>query len=242
MRAMSKERDIDDILESLNQLLREGESHNDDHVEEDISVEEIEAKLHELDEEIGELESEPILSEPPAEAADEAAPESGPEPESEPDPEPVWEQDAYDGPSDFDGYSDEEEAEDEEEEPAGSPISIQRVVLTEEMLVNNPQGNLLTIRSAHGPSSAEAADMSATGSRAASAAQESDRYEPAGEAHRQLHVDHRHLEQLLEQVADDVMQQLRHELPILIRRSLYHHLAEMSKEQDGEGHEENSEE
>jgi hypothetical protein len=230
MRPMSKERDIDDILDSLNQLLREGESHNDDHVEEDISAEEIEAKLHELDEEIDKLESEPLQPEETEETVDETTSES------DADSESIREQNENDTAVDPDEPSDEEE----DEEPAGSPISIQRVVLTEKMLINNPQGNLLSAASGRGPSSAGAGRVgvgSATESETASE-------EQTGEApHTLLHVDHHHLEQLLEQVADDVIRQLQHELPALIKRSLYHHLAQMRDAGQAEtDREENSEE
>jgi hypothetical protein len=224
MRPMSKERDIDDILDSLNQLLREGESHNDDHVEEDISAEEIEAKLHELDEEIDKLESEPLQPEETEETVDETTSESDTDsesgPESESDSESIREQNENDATVDPDEPSDEEE----DEEPAGSPISIQRVVLTEEMLVNNPQGNLLSTALDRSSSSTEADRVdveSATGGETVSE-------EQAGEvSHTLLHIDHHHLEQLLEQVADDVIRQLQHELPILIKRSLHHHLVQM---------------
>lgn len=227
MRPMSKERDIDDILDSLNQLLREGESHNDDHVEEDISLEELEVKLHELDEEIDELKNEPLLPDEPVETVDEAT--------SEPEPESIQEQNEDSVPADPDRALDEEE----DEEPAESPISIQRVVLTEEMLVNNPQGNLLSTGSGRGLSSTETDRVDVESVTKDEAVSEEQTEEVS---HTLLHVDHHHLEQLLEQVADDVIHQLQHELPVLIKRSLYHHLGQMSKEQDDEGHEENSEE
>ncbi len=216
MRPMSKDRDIDDILDSLNQLLREGESHNDDHVEEEASLEDLEARLHELDEEIDQLENEPPLPDEPVETADEAT--LDPEPES--DSEPIPEQNEHDVPAEPDTALDEEE----DEEAAGSPISIQRVVLTEEMLINNPQGNLLSMGSGRGPSSAEAGRVDVESVAESPTAPEEQAGEPP---HTLLHVDHHHLEQLLEQVADDVIHQLQHELPTLIKRSLYHHLAQI---------------
>ncbi len=234
MRPMSKERDIDDILDSLNQLLREGESHNDDHVEEDISLEDIEAKLLELDEEIDELKSEPLQPDEPVETVDETTSESDSEPD--PDSEAIREENENDVAVDPDGPLDEEE----DEEPAGSPISIQRVVLTEEMLINNPQGNLLSTALDRGPSSAEADRVDVESATEDQTASE----EQAGKApHTLLHVDHHHLEQLLEQVADDVIRQLQHELPTLIKRSLSHHLAQMRDAGQPEtDREENSEE
>lgn len=239
---MSTGRDIDDILDSLNQLLREGESHNDDHVEEDISPEELEAKLHELDKEIDELEGAPLLPDEPVETVDEATlkPDSEPEPgsksKSKSKSEPIRKQNENNVMADPDGYLDEEE----DEEPAGSPISIQRVVLTEEMLINNPQGNLLSAGSGRGPSSAEAGRVNAESVTEPLTASK----EQAGEvSHTLLHVDHHHLEQLLEQVADDVILQLQHELPALIKRSFYHRLAQVRDTGQVEtDREENSEE
>ena len=204
---MSKERDIDDILDSLNQLLREGESHNDDHEDEDISTEEIEAQLHELDEEGGGPESKPVLSDHAAEETGENEADSESESERVSDPAPAGE---LDGDDELDG-----------EEPEDSPISMQRVVLTEDMLVDNPQGSLLSMIS-NRASSPDEADVTLS---------EAQSQDQNGVSHTLLHVDHEHLEQLLEQVADDVINQLQHELPALIKRSLYHHLAAM---RDGE--------
>jgi hypothetical protein len=229
---MSTGRDIDEILDSLNQLLREGESHNDDHVEEDISLEELEAKLHELDEEIDELEGAPLLPDEPVETVDEATLE----PDSKSKSEPIREQNENNVMADPDGSLDEEE----DKEPVGSPISIQRVVLTEEMLINNPQGNLLSAGSGRGPSPVEAGRVNAESVTERLTASK----EQAGEAsHTLLHVDHHHLEQLLEQVADDVIHQLQRELPALIKRSLYHRLSQMRDAGQVENdREENSEE
>ncbi len=233
MRPMSKERDIDDILDSLNQLLREGESHNDDHVEEDISSEDIEAKLHELDEEIDELISEPLQPDEPVEMVDEAT--SEPDSEPDPDSESIREQNENDMAVDPDGPLDEEE----DEEPAGSPISVQRVILTEKMLINNPQGNLLSKGSGRGPSSAESDRVDVESATEGETVSEE---QPGEKPRTLLHIDHHHLEQLLEQVADDVIHQLQHELPTLIKRSLYHHLAQMRDagrpETDNEGNSE----
>ena len=234
MRPMSKERDIDDILDSLNQLLREGESHNDDHVEEDISLEDLEAKLHELDEEIDELKSEPLQPDEPVETVDETTSESDSEPD--PDSEAIREENENDVAVDPDGPLDEEE----DEEPAGSPISIQRVVLTEEMLINNPQGNLLSTALDRGPSSAEADRVDVESATEGETVSEE---QPGEKPRTLLHIDHHHLEQLLEQVADDVIRQLQHELPTLIKRSLSHHLAQMRDAGQPEtDREENSEE
>jgi hypothetical protein len=229
---MSKERDIDDILDSLNQLLREGESHNDDHVEEDISLEDLETKLRELDEEIDELKSEPLLPDEPVKTVDETTLDSGSEPASD----SIREQSGHDVTADSDGALDEEE----DKEPADPPISVQRVVLTEKMLINNPQGNLLSVGSGRGSSSAGAERVDVESATEGETAPE----EQAGEApHTLLHVDHHHLEQLLEQVADDVIRQLQHELPALIKRSLYHHLAQIRDAGQAEtDREENSEE
>jgi len=204
---MSKERDIDDILDSLNQLLREGESHNDDHVDEDISAEEIEAQLHEFDEEGSSPESKSVLSDHSAADAGENEADSEPESEIVSDPASAGEPDEDDEPDD--------------EEPEDSPISMQRVVLTEEMLVDNPQGSLLSMTSSRVSSPAEAGESLS----------EAQSQNQNGVSHTLLHVDHQHLEKLLEQVADDVINQLQHELPALIKRSLYHHLASM---RDGE--------
>ena len=204
---MSKERDIDDILDSLNQLLREGESHNDDHVDGDISAEEIEAQLHELDGEGSSREDESVLSDHAAEDAGESETDSGPESERVSAPASAGEPDEDDEPDD--------------EEPEDSPISMQRVVLTEDMLVDNPQGSLLSMTS-NRVTSPDESDVTLS---------EAQAQDQNGVSHTLLHVDHQHLEQLLEQVADDVINQLQHELPALIKRSLYHHLAAM---RDGE--------
>jgi len=209
---MSKERDIDDILNSLNQLLREGESHNDDHVEEEVSIEEIEAELVELKEESAEPKTEsdePIAEEASVEPEADSEPEADPESEAEADSDEGWEQD----------------------EPVEAPISMQRVVLTEDMMVNNPQGSLLSAVPNHLSHSDEAGEPGTHESDEAELEQDEeqpDQHEAVEERpHTLLHVDHKHLEQILERVADDVIEQLQHELPHLIKRSLYHHLAEM---------------
>jgi len=231
---MSKERDIDDILDSLNQLLREGESHNDDHVEGDASIEALEAELHELDEKAGGPERGPAISDEPAlDTGLEVEPESSPEMVTDSDSDWDWEQDEGNEAADSEACSD-------DDEPVDSPIFMQRVVLTEEMLVNNPQGSLLSMVSDRRPSSAEADAVEVEAE--IENQLESDE-QAGGEPHTLLHLDHQHLEGLLEQVADDVIHQLQRELPTLIKRSLYHHLAEMRDvEQPETDNEEHSEE
>ena len=228
---MSKERDIDDILDSLNQLLREGESHNDDHVEEEASVEALEAGLHGLDEEAGGPERGSAISDAPAlDTGFEVEPESNPEMMTDYDLD--WEQDEGDESSDSEACSD--------DELVDSPIFKQRVVLTEEMLVNNPQGSLLSMASDRRPPSAE---DDAVEVKPETENQLKSEEQDGEKPHALLHLDHQHLEGLLEQVADDVIHQLQRELPTLIKRSLYHRLAEIrDAEQPETDNEEHSEE
>ncbi|MDX8403784.1 MAG: hypothetical protein R8K54_05190 [Mariprofundaceae bacterium] len=193
---MSKDRDINDILDSLNQLLHEGESHNDDHVETDEAVneeaEEIEAELHELEEDDAvseDMESEGVK------------------------PEPL--EDHFD--------SSREASDAGNEGPQEAPISVQRVVLTEDMLVNNPQGNLLS-----------------TGM-----GDKKEITEPVTELEsietQTVNIDHlpmAQLEPLLERISDDVISQLQQQLPALIKTALDCHLAKLRDEKQSENHSE----
>jgi len=246
---MSIERDIDDILDSLNQLLREGESHNDDHVDENVSIEEIEAELQELVDEPSEPEME---SSEPAETIDEPAAEvevvleaepeqkveaeaeaeivADAEVESEPDSEGDWHQDEAVGSdtlnaddSSDDYLVDASEEEGDEDNPADERVTMQRVVLTEDMLVNNPQRSLLSIvPGAHPPSDQQSSDETELDDPEAAEIDEAE-----AKQHTLLHVNHDHLESIMEKVADDVIEKLQRELPNMIKHSLYHHLAEM---------------
>lgn len=211
---MSSERDIDDILESLNQLLREGESHNDDHVESDEIPETDLQAGEEAPQEPGqesalaETEEIPVADEEPADAVeDERVSEpadSGLEAVSEPE-----EQEKADDGDDSAGENDE------------SSLSMPRVVLTEEMLVDNPQGSLLSLVRA-----AEA--KAAVRSEAGGVDDAEERQNGQAPVQSPLHVDHEHMGRLLEQLSDDVINQLRQELPTLIRDSLYRHLEELN--------------
>jgi hypothetical protein len=203
MRAMSKERDIDDILASLNQLLHEGESHNDDHVETgehgevdhhaemDKQTEEIEIELRELEEEFSDVAA---MEEEPKPTQFESI-RSEPE-QSEPE-QPESEQAEA-----FEWFQDEPIEDDVLEDFDDAPISVQRVVLTEDMLVDNPQGSLLSMAN-----SEEAANEVVE-----------------HETEQSAELD---LELLVEKVSDDVMNQLQQELPAMIKASLHRHLGDL---------------
>jgi len=216
---MSSERDIDDILDSLNQLLREGESHNDDHVETDEVSESDpqadEAALQEFEQASAPAENEEL----PAEV--EVA-----EPETEAEPEMALEPADSAAEPDFEPQ---EQSETDHEDEAftavdESPLSMQRVVLTEEMLVDNPQGSLLSlVRAAE-------ANVAARPSEAGEGGVGDQQGEQVNDANGPLHVDHEHMGRLLEQLSDDVINRLRQELPVLIRDSLYRHLGELNSE------------
>lgn len=203
---MSKDRDIDDILESLNQLLREGESHNDDHVESNESSAEVRKALDDLQDDLLDA----VVNKPSnAEAADsddveavdrvEVSDEANSEDISEPNPEAeaveAWQQDE----------PDEDDAEnDPVSDDADEPLNMHRVVLTEDMLVDNPQRSLLSLVG------------NKTDDRDAEKAVET--MAPQTEAV----IDHALMAELLDRVTDDVIRQL----PILIKTSLEQHLNE----------------
>lgn len=208
---MSNDRDIDDILDSLNQLLREGESHNDDHVEPDKPIEEIGAELHAFAEASAD---EVEAGAPEAETLDKAAGDEVRDVEPESAEAEVRQQD---------------EAVVEGDDEAGAfvdaPVSIQRVILTEEMLVDNPQGNLLSLVHTGREESADSAVEPEP------VAEDGEEHLP-DDAHAPLHVDHQHMERLLEQVTDDVIHQLQQQLPSLIKTSLYRQLQALKSEPD----------
>lgn len=264
MRAMSNDRDINDILDSLNQLLREGESHNDDHVETDDQIdekldehaEEIEAELHELEEddaapeeavvEAQGAESEEATEQPESEQIDDIDDSSDDELSSE-----------Y--LDDLDEDSTDEDSADEsiEEELREAPISVQRVVLTEEMLVNNPQGNLLSIvkegeeagvEQVTEPESVEDEIVEAV-QEDSFEEEEPSEHEPVDEIDEQVVHDlasenqdsnsvnypsDEQLEQLVERVSDDVISRLQQELPSLISASLHRCLTDLRDEEPKE--------
>lgn len=188
MPPMSDDRDIDDILESLDQLLRSGGHHNDDHTDQTPP---------------------PLSSDKSKEEAENADQAVAEKPEASPlttgDP-------LFDLP-----LGEESTAADEPlpEESAVSAVAAQRVVLTEDMMVNNPQGKLglrMVAESSERPQQPEAAE----------AAEESEAVD----------VDHEQLERLMVQVSDDVIARLQEELPRMIRTSLYRHLNELRQDGD----------
>ncbi len=198
MRAMSKDRDIDDILESLNQLLREGESHNDDHVESDEHADKAEQGLDELQDDLSDVaEMETRLSEAAdigdLEAADETVSEDLSAIDSEQETSGSWEAD--------------EPEEDRISDEGDQRLSVHRVVLTEEMLVDNPQRSLLSLVG-------NRADVQVDD-------QADEAVEPeSGESETEPSVDHALMAELLDRITDDVIRQL----PVLIKTSLEHHL------------------
>ena len=209
MRAMSKDRDIDDILESLNQLLREGESHNDDLVESAEAPEKVKQKLNDLEDEISEVEEvDALLS--VADEVVEDAPDSGSETdddlsdaESEAETTGSWGQDEpEEGETEADCVSDDND----------ERLSMHRVVLTEEMLVDNPQRSLLSLVGKH---SAEA------------------ELQPGDEEVKpdtaELRVDHTLMAEVLDRVGNDVIHHLQQQLPTLIKSSLEQHLNDLNK-------------
>lgn len=232
MRAMSNDRDINDILDSLNQLLREGESHNDDHVETDGQAGEIEAELHELEEDDVESE-EPAAEGPDAESEEAESEQAEGDVDASGDASNELSSEYLDDLSE--GFSEEEEEDFQE-----APISIQRVVLTEEMLVNNPQGNLLSMVKENEEvdvepvADAEPIENESVGTvQEESSEQEAVResvHQPAHETHGS-NIDglptQQQLEQLVEKVSDDVITRLQQELPSLIMASLHRRFSEL---------------
>ncbi len=224
---MSGERDIDDILDSLNKLLREGESHNDDHVEVDAQAEEIEAELHELEEGgSGISEEVAVATEEAVSELSEAADISGRHAEADAGSVADPGQDEAGEPCESVEADSSDSSDAQTMEPVDAPVSVQRVVLTEEMLLDNPQGNLLSLVKRD---EAEAAESMA----------EAPQQEAVRENRTPLHVDHHHMARLLDQVTDDVIDQLQQELPVLIKHSLYRHLAELRDAGD-DGHQSES--
>ena len=205
MRAMSKDRDIDDILESLSQLLREGESHNDDHVESGVHPETVEKGLDDLQHDLSDVaEMETFLSaasdDEGAEVADEAISEDFSEMDSGQETSASWEQDE----------PEEDEPEEDRMSDAGDErLSVHRVVLTEEMLVDNPQRSLLSLVG----NGADHVDNQAD-----------EAVEPeATESQTEPSLDHALMAELLDRITDDVIRQL----PILIKTSLEQHLNDL---------------
>jgi len=212
MRAMSKDRDIDDILESLNQLLREGESHNDDHVESVEDPKSVKQKLSDLEDELSEVESIDALLSATPEITD-----------SDPDSNDEIEDDISDKESDAEtaespdqDESDEDLSEENEPEAENMSddddkrLSTHRVVLTEEMLVDNPQRSLLSLVGNSVDHDDEQVD-------------EVVEPEEPSESQTETSVDHALMAELLDRITDDVIQQL----PILIKASLEQHLNDL---------------
>ena len=227
MRAMSKDRDIDDILESLNQLLREGESHNDDHVESVEDPKSVKQKLSDLEDELSEVESIDALLSATPEVTD-SDPDSNDgieddisDKESEAETAESSDQDESDEDESDEGESEEIESDEdlsEENEPEAENmsddddkrLSTHRVVLTEEMLVDNPQRSLLSLVGNSVDHDDEQVD-------------EVVEPEEPSESQTETSVDHALMAELLDRIADDVIQQL----PILIKASLEQHLNDL---------------
>jgi len=220
MRAMSKDRDIDDILESLNQLLREGESHNDDHVESVEDPKTVKQQLSDLEDELTEVESinallsaTPEVTDTDTDSKDEIEDDtSGTEPEAE--TAESWDQDEPDVGESGDNESEENDPEEDEISDDGDQrLSIHRVVLTEEMLVDNPQRSLLSLVGNSVDHIAEQVD-------------EVVEPEEVSESQAEPSIDHALMAELLERISDDVIQQL----PILIKSSLEQHLNDLGEQ------------
>lgn len=208
---MSKDRDIDDILESLNQLLREGESHNDDHVESYESPAKVKKALDDLEDELSDVsEVEPSRSEAldrdDSEAADGETVSTAESSEDisvvEAEMEVVehWQ---LDEPEADEPETDEPETESVSDD--AEPLKMHRVVLTEEMLVDNPQRSLLS--------------MVGNGVSDSKLDAESTPIVPQSTPS----IDHALMARLLDHVTDDVIRQL----PILIKTSLEQHLNDL---------------
>jgi len=153
---MNNDRDIDDILESLNELLREGESHNDDHTESE--TEEI----------------------PSHEAGLENRPDS------------VADENAH------------------------------KVVLTEEMLVDNPQGNLLQLL--HERLEIHAPD------------QQSDNAEeiestPGDDEGGDGRWNEEKFNLLVERVTGELIERLNREVPVWVSESMKRHIEELKRDE-----------
>lgn len=191
---MSSERDIDDILNSLNQLLREGESHNDDHSEAEES-----GAVSAAD-----VPPEPKVAKPVEKRPEPAATEKPVSPTSVRDDTP----------------EDVEEA-DEPRSSSDAPVSLHRVVLTEDMMINNPQGSLLSLagRRDAAEGGGTDADDSATQGEAKPAQDE------------RPHIDPERMALLINQISNDLIERMRRELPPLIADSLYRHLKELKRDE-----------
>lgn len=209
---MSDERDIDDILESLDQLLRSGSHFNDDH---DASAPASAASQR------------PRPAEPHrASAAEEDMAQARDEPLSP---------DAYDPSFDLpldDAFSaddavhapdeqiDADAAMEGDAQTAAGPLSRPRVVLTEDMLVDNPQGRLsLRIAEPEETASAQPCVPDETACEPAPAIE-------SGQA------DRAHFERVVAQVCEDVIAQLQRQLPDMIQQSLDRHLNESGQGED----------
>lgn len=204
---MSKDRDIDDILESLNQLLREGESHNDDHVESDESPAKVKRALDDLQDELSDVsgvaetrfeDSKGDDSEPAndAEPSEDEGGENVSEIKSETEAVAQRQQDEpEEGGAEADSVSDD----------ADGPVNMQRVVLTEEMLVDNPQRSLLSM----------------IGNSASNSEGHAEPTVPQAEPS----IDYALMAELLDRVTDDVIRQL----PKLIKTSLERHLNSLTQ-------------
>jgi len=230
---MSKERDIDDILDSLNQLLREGESHNDDHVELDALAEGIEAELHALEEHVVDAEKE--TAENLDELVKQVAVETGSNTKLETinpalsqnkdieSDESFATDSVYEIPDDDSGDNSADDADGSDGQVIDlidAPVLTQRVVLTEEMLVNNPQGNLLSMANRDKKESQNTiTESKAVAVGAQEAARNTDGLDVNDLPMQQL------LKQLLDKVSDDVIGQLQQQLPSLIKASFDRHLA-----------------
>jgi len=193
---MSNDRDIEDILNSLNQLLREGESHNDDH-----------SGSEDGHEKAASPEPEKAVDEAPVEA------EAGTEPVKLQREKPV-----EDTNGDLQvSQSGDEIEQDEPRSPDDAPVSINRVVLTEDMMVNNPQGSLLSLvrNSAGLPKQHRATDENGK----------------SGATSGSVRVDHDHMERLVRQISDDLIKRLEKELPGLIAESIRRHLKELKRDE-----------
>jgi hypothetical protein len=225
---MSKDRDIDDILDSLNQLLREGESHNDDHVESEGAEVDEEVLLSEPEQEASgsdDVEEAHVDAEVAAEVA--GHPDGADEANVEAQIEGAIEEGSAEASATLPitqqhSNDDSEPVADDQES-----VTVQRVVLTEDMLIDNPQGSLLSLvqDSMANVDSGDDAD----------ALHETDR-------ENRLTLDQKLMTELMEHVADDVIQALQQQLPLLIQNSLEKHLNELKKSENPDNAPEQTEE
>lgn len=186
---MSSERDIEDILNSLNELLREGESYNDDHSVAEPRREKVSPpRAEKRDDRL------------PAKTAVKAEPEKLVEVRAEAvrPASPVVD----------------EPVKSKAKRSDDAPVSVPRVVLTEDMMLDNPQGNLLSlVRNPEEPQPQPAVKEAKPAAKGGS-----------------VRVDQNHMGRLVRQISDDVIRRLEKELPGLIAESIRRHLKELKRD------------